>query len=143
MNSISRRKFTAALLALSGIAGCAALNVQTTHPTTEKTMFKLTILYPLTPEGKFDFDYYINTHMPLSLKRQGSAVKSVLVEKGYDAKMDGVEFAYVAICHFTYDSQEAFVEAFVPHAEELQGDIANYTDIKPIVQFSAIELSQG
>jgi len=106
-------------------------------------MFKLTILYPNAPQGTFDFDYYVQTHMPLSLERQGRAVKSVLVEKGYEGAMDGVEFAYVAICHFTYDSQEAFTNAFLPHAEELQGDIANYTNIQPVVQFSTVELEQN
>ncbi len=105
-------------------------------------MFKLTIMYPKSADGVFDFDYYIDKHMPLSLERQGSAVKSVLVEKGYDGETPGVEFAYVAICHFTYDSQQAFTDAFLPHAEELQSDIANYTNIVPIIQFSTIELDQ-
>ena len=108
----------------------------------EATMFKLTILYPSTPDGRFDFDYYLNKHMPLSLARQGAAVKSVLVEKGYDAAMPGTALAYVAICHFTYESQHAFTDAFLPHAEELQGDIVNYTNITPVIQFSMVELDQ-
>ncbi|QIB64953.1 EthD family reductase [Kineobactrum salinum] len=105
-------------------------------------MFKLTIVYPVTPEGVFDFDYYLDRHMPLSLTRQGAALKSVLVEKGYDGSMPGVSLAYVAICHFTYDSQETFLDAFLPHAEELQGDIANYTNITPVIQFSTVVLDQ-
>lgn len=105
-------------------------------------MFKLTILYPKSQDGWFDFDYYLNKHMPLTLERQGAAVKSVLVEKGYAVDMPGVEFAFVAICSFTYESQQAFEEAFVPHAEELQGDIANYTDIQPIIQFNTVELQR-
>lgn len=105
-------------------------------------MFKLTILYPNTPGGTFDFDYYLNKHMPLSLKRQGAAVKSVVVEKGYDPAMPGVEFAYVAICHFIYESQQAFTDAFLPNAEELQGDIANYTNLSPVIQFSTVVLDQ-
>jgi uncharacterized protein (TIGR02118 family) len=142
MANADRREFIMAALAL-GATGCTFVGAQAAQNTTEKTMFKLTILYPNTPDGRFDFDYYIKTHMPLSLKRQGQAVKSVLVEKGYDGAMDGVEFAYIAICHFTYESQDAFTNAFLPHAEELQGDIANYTDIKPIIQFSTVELEQG
>ncbi len=105
-------------------------------------MFKLTIMYPVTPGGKFDFDYYLNTHMPLSLERQGAAVQSVQVEKGYDPGMPGVALAYVAICHFTYESQDAFTGAFLPVAEELQGDIPNYTNIEPVIQFSTIELNK-
>jgi len=108
----------------------------------ENTMFKLTILYPNTPDAAFDFDYYLKTHMPLSLKRQGAAVKSVLIEKGYDAGVPGITFAHIVVCHFTYDSQQAFMDAFLPHAEELQGDMGNYTNIEPIIQFSTIEMSQ-
>lgn len=108
----------------------------------ENTVFKLTILYPNTPDGTFDFDYYLNKHMPLSIERQGAAVRSVLVEKGYSVDMPGVENAYVAICHFTYQSQDAFTDAFLPHAEELQGDIANYTNITPVIQFSTVKLDK-
>jgi hypothetical protein len=30
--------------------------------------------------------------------------------------------------------------AFGPHAEELQGDIANYTDIEPTIQISEVQI---
>jgi hypothetical protein len=34
------------------------------------------------------------------------------------------------------------LEAFLPHAELLQGDIAKYTDIEPIIQFSEERIFQ-
>jgi len=135
--------------ALAPIHQVAAQDMQQeTHQETHqekqrKTMFKLTIMYPVTPDGVFNFDYYLKKHMPLSLKLQGAAVKSVLVEKGYDGGMPGVSLAYVAICHFTYDSQQAFLDAFLPHAQELEGDIAKYTNITPVIQFSTVELDEG
>lgn len=138
---IDRRELIAVAVTM-GVSGYSSSIEFSDYKDAEKPMFKLTILYPNTADGKFDFEYYLNTHMPLSLKRQGSAVKSVMVEQGYEPNMDGVKFAYVAICHFTYESQEAFTGAFLPHAEELQGDIHNYTDIEPIIQFSSIRLDQ-
>jgi hypothetical protein len=33
---------------------------------------------------------------------------------------------------------KAFTDAFLPHADELQGDIPNYTDIAPIIQVSEL-----
>jgi uncharacterized protein (TIGR02118 family) len=52
----------------------------------------------------------------------------------------GSEPAYVAMCHYLFDSFEDFGAAFNPHAELLQGDMVNYTDIEPIIQISAVEI---
>lgn len=45
-------------------------------------MIKLSIFYPYSEDKKFDKDYYLNTHMPLTRKLQGDAVKHVEVEFG-------------------------------------------------------------
>jgi uncharacterized protein (TIGR02118 family) len=36
------------------------------------------------------------------------------------------------------DSIDAFNAAFGPHAKEIMGDIVNYTDISPVIQFSEV-----
>jgi hypothetical protein len=48
--------------------------------------------------------------------------------------------AYVAMCHFLFNSIEDFMAVFVPHAASLQSDMPNYTDIKPVIQFSEVVL---
>jgi len=103
-------------------------------------MIKLSILYPNTEGKKFDKDYYIKIHMPLSLKLQGDAVKHVSVEFGLSGALPGSPPPYIAICNFLYDSFEAFQMAFMPHADTLRKDIANYTDIQTIIQFSEVKL---
>jgi uncharacterized protein (TIGR02118 family) len=45
------------------------------------------------------------------------------------------------MCHFLFDSMESFMAAFAPHAARLQGDMSNYTDIKPIIQISEVLIS--
>ena len=40
------------------------------------------------------------------------------------------------MCHFICDSVQSFQEAFAPHAKEILGDIPNYTDLQPVMQFS-------
>ena len=52
-------------------------------------MIRLTILYPNMEGKKFDKDYYLNTHMPLTLKLQGDAVKHVSVEFGFSGGAPG------------------------------------------------------
>lgn len=104
-------------------------------------MIKLTIFYPNTEGKKFDKDYYINKHMPMSIKLQGAAIKTVQVDFGISG-MPGTAPSYVAMCHFIYDSYEAFEAAFMPHAEILMTDILNYTDIESVIQFSEVKINQ-
>lgn len=104
-------------------------------------MIKLSIFYPDIAGSKFDKDYYLNTHMPLSLKLQGEAVKGVTVEFGISG-LPGTKPTYIAMCHFVYESFESFGAAFMPHAEVLQDDIKNYTDIETIIQFSEVMINK-
>lgn len=103
-------------------------------------MIKLSIFYPNEEGKKFDKDYYLNVHMPLSIKLQGNAIKHVEVDFGFSGGMPGSKAPNVAVCHFLYDSFEAFQNAFMPHAETLMNDIANYTDIKTVIQFSEVKM---
>ena len=45
---------------------------------------------------------------------------------------------FAAICGFTCETAQAFTDAFLPVASQLQGDIPNYTDIEPIIQISEV-----
>ncbi len=105
-------------------------------------MIKVNILYPNKAGGRFDHNYYIHTHMPAAIKKLGPALRGVSVERGISGVTEGSEPAYIAGCHYTFDTIEAFLEAFMPHAAELQGDIENYTDIAPVIQYSELEISQ-
>ncbi|MHB9118586.1 MAG: EthD family reductase [Burkholderiales bacterium] len=105
-------------------------------------MVKLSILYPSREGGRFDMDYYLNTHMPLSIRLLGTALKGLNVEQGLSGGLPDSPAPYVALCHMLFDSPQAFYEAFMPHAETLQGDIPNYTDIEPLIQISAVRIAR-
>src|SRR2546425_668296 len=102
-------------------------------------MIKLSIFYPKAEGKKFDKVYYLNIHMPFSVKLQGEAIKHTEVEFGFSGGAPGTRPPFIAVCHFLYDSFEAFQAAFMPHAETLMKDIANYTDIETIIQFSEVQ----
>jgi uncharacterized protein (TIGR02118 family) len=104
-------------------------------------MIKVSILYPNTPGARFDFDYYVKTHMPMSIRLLGPRMRSVSVERGVESVEPASPPAFIALCHFTCDSRESFEAAFLPQAAVLQGDMPNYTDIVPIIQFSDITLA--
>jgi len=107
-------------------------------------MIKISILYPNTPGSRFDLKYYVETHMPMSIDLLGAhpGFKGVSVEQGLGGLIPGSEAAYVAMCHFLFDSLEDFIAAFTPHADVLQGDMPNYTDIEPVIQFNEVLISR-
>jgi hypothetical protein len=46
------------------------------------------------------------------------------------------------MCHFLFDTVEDFLAAFMPNAQVLQGDMPNYTDIEPVIQFNEVLISR-
>ena len=108
-------------------------------------MVKISIMYPHADAASFDMEYYLNTHMPMSISRLGAhpGFRGVSVERGIAAPQSGLPPAYVALCHFLFTSVEDFVAAFMPNAEALQADIPRYTNIAPVIQFSEVELAES
>lgn len=104
-------------------------------------MIRLTILYPNSEGATFNVDYYLGTHVPMSKRLQGSALKSFTVDQGFGTGIPDEKPPYLVIANLVYDSMDAFLEAFMPHMEVLQGDIANYTNVQPTIQFSQILLA--
>lgn len=101
-------------------------------------MIKVSVLYPNQPGARFDHDYYRNKHMPLLKARMGDSCKSYTVDKGIGGAGPGDPPAYIGMCHIFVDSVETFQAGFGPHADEIMGDIANYTDLQPVIQFSEV-----
>jgi len=106
-------------------------------------MIKISILYPNDKGSRFDLRYYVETHMPRSIALLSAhpGFKSVSVEHGLGGAMPGTNAAYIAMCHYQFDSIESFMAAFTPHAAELQDDMPNYTDIEPVIQFNEVLIS--
>jgi uncharacterized protein (TIGR02118 family) len=101
-------------------------------------LIKVSVFYPNKPGSHFDVDYYTKTHMPMALRLLGSALKGVSVEIGVSGAAPDLAPPFWAIAGFTCDSVQAFTEAFLPHAAELQGDIPKYTDVVPAFQISEV-----
>jgi uncharacterized protein (TIGR02118 family) len=101
-------------------------------------MIKMSVYYPAVRGSKFDHDYYRTRHMPLIQERLGDACLRYEIERGLAGGEPGSAPEFVAACHVYSPTLEAFQEALGPHRAEIRGDVANYTDIAPIVQFSEI-----
>jgi len=103
-------------------------------------MIKVSVMYPNTPDARFDFEYYRNRHMPLVKARLGDACKSCGIDKGLAGDNPGAPATYIAIGHVLGESIEALEAAYAPHADEIMGDITNFTNITPIAQVSEVLL---
>ena len=101
-------------------------------------MIKVSVMYPNNPGARFDHDYYRDKHTPLVKARLGDACKYYTVDKGLAGGAPGTPATYVGMCHIFCDSVEAFGAAMGKHAQEIMGDIPNYTDLQPVIQISEV-----
>ncbi|MFQ5660421.1 MAG: EthD family reductase [Gammaproteobacteria bacterium] len=96
-------------------------------------MIRVNVFYPRQEGGNFDYDYYLGTHIPMVREKLGDVLKRVEVYKGVAGAGGGPE-PYVTAASLFFDSVEAFENSFGPHAEEIMGDIPNFTNLEPTVQ---------
>ena len=106
-------------------------------------MIKVSVMYENKPNARFDHAYYKDKHMPLVKKRMGDTCNFYTVDKGVSGGAPGEPATFVAMCHIYCDSVDAFQRGFGPHADEILGDIKNYTDLSPIVQISEVVVGQS
>jgi uncharacterized protein (TIGR02118 family) len=101
-------------------------------------MIKMSVYYPANGGSKFDHDYYRTRHMPLIQQRLGRACLRYEIDKGLGGREPGSAPDFVAACHVYSPNLQRFQQAFSAHRSEIAADVANYTDIVPIVQFSEV-----
>jgi len=98
-------------------------------------MIIVTVMYPETEGARFDLDYYMKTHMPLVASRgQDLGLQSYQVVRGIGAPGGGKP-AFRVVAHLTVSSTQAFQSGMEVHGKEIMGDIPNFTDLKPVIQF--------
>ena len=103
-------------------------------------MIKVSVFYPNEEGKKFDMEYYCNNHMPMVQEKLGTALKGEAVEQGLSGAEPGSGPTYIAIGNLYFDTVEAFQSAFGPHAESINSDLPNYTNIQPMVQISEVKI---
>jgi len=98
-------------------------------------MIAMKIFYPNREDVWFDLDYYINHHMRMAKELAGTLCRGITIE----AAIDNKDLPYIAIGTELYESVEDYHTALDAHRELLRNDIANFTNITPIVQFLDIK----
>ena len=98
-------------------------------------MTTISVIYPRSEGAAFDFDYYEATHLPLVAERwRGAGLLGVEALRGVGAP-DGGPPPFFAIALIRFGSPDQFRAAATgEHAAEIMGDIANFTDVAPLLQ---------
>jgi uncharacterized protein (TIGR02118 family) len=101
-------------------------------------MIKISVMYPNKLGARFDHAYYRDKHMPLVKTRMGARCLYYTIDKGIAGAAPGTPPTYIGMCHIFCENMEAFNQGFGPHAAEIMGDVANYTDLNPVMQISEV-----
>ena len=100
-------------------------------------MYILTVTYPKTKGATFDFDYFRSKHLPEVGKAFGSfGLGYASVLRG-EQRVDGKEPAYFATTILSFRDEQGARDAVASDAAKaLIDDIANFTSVKPVMQFN-------
>ena len=97
----------------------------------------ITVLYPNTPGSRFDVDYFVKTHIPLVEEHWGAkGLTRVKLLKGAGTPDPQTPPPYQVITVLGFESAQAFRAAAKESGAVVLGDVANFTDVTPIVQIN-------
>jgi len=95
----------------------------------------VSVIYQLQPAQRFDLDYYLKSHIPLVSSRWGTlGLKGVQVLHGTGSPGGPAPVKLIALLDF--ESLEAFGAAIEKHGAEVLGDVPNFTEAQPAIQFN-------
>lgn len=101
-------------------------------------MIKVSVLYPNTPDARFDLDYYLKRHVPMVLERCAGAIKRGEIERGVAGFEPGSKAPFCIAAHLLFDSTESMQSAFGANLPEFIADLPNFTNLQPTVQVGEV-----
>jgi uncharacterized protein (TIGR02118 family) len=102
-------------------------------------VIRASFLYPVTSGGRFDFDYYLERHVPFARRLLGGlGLVKLEIDRGLSGEEPGSEPRWVCVAHLYFETLEGFYRAMQAAGDELGADMPNYTDLAIDVQVSDI-----
>ena len=97
-------------------------------------MERITVLYANKEGAHFDFDYYMKRHIPWV---SGLFGRPIEVRRGISSAA-GSQAPFVCLATILTTSTDEFKAVFSKDGAAILGDVPNYTNIEPIVQFDEV-----
>lgn len=89
----------------------------------------LQVMYPITDDTHFDYDYYVDTHLKIVGEHLGAFIDRTLVTKGVAGGPDTPPGFY-AIASIVFPTQDA-MDAAMAASGPVMGDLPNFTNVQP------------
>jgi uncharacterized protein (TIGR02118 family) len=104
----------------------------------EKGLIKVSVMYPFAEGKTFNMEYYETRHMPMVAGFLGSNLVKYTIEKGLASGIPNQPLPYMAIGIFYIKSLSDYQAAIGPNRDAIRADIANYTNIAPVILVSEV-----
>lgn len=105
---------------------------------TEKGLIKISIMYPYAEGKTFNMEYYETKHMPMVAAFLGSNLVKYTIEKGLSGGAPDQPLPFIAVGIFYVKDLSEYQAAIVPNINAIRADIANYTNIVPVILVSEV-----
>jgi len=93
----------------------------------------MTIVYQNGPDVRFDFDYYVSTHMPLIMRLYGESISRFELHRGLPGADGGLP-PYIATISIWIADVDAFERAAAEHQAGIRADVSKFTNAELISQ---------
>lgn len=104
----------------------------------------LAMQYPAESGSSFDWDYFLNQHVPLiETALDVGGTDRIEVALGLTGAAPGEAAAYQAVLLIDFDSITAFYHCWRQEQHRIMGDIVNFTNTRPEVQLSEVIVRPG
>lgn len=95
----------------------------------------VSVIYTLQDGQNFDIGYYLKSHIPMVQELfTPSGMTSVQVLEGTGSPAGPAPAKIIALLEFSSD--DGFQDAIAKHGARVLGDIANFTQTQPSIQFN-------
>jgi uncharacterized protein (TIGR02118 family) len=140
--NVDRRSvlFGAGTAAAAGVVASFGASTVEAHGRVDQVC--MTIVYQNGPDVKFNFDYYITTHMPLIMRLYGKSISRFELRRGQPGA-DGAAPPYVATITIWIADGAAFDAAQKEHQDGLRADVPKFTNAVLIAQRDCIVGTQS
>jgi len=99
-------------------------------------MIVVSVTYPAAAGTHFDLEYYRTKHVPLVQSLWGPCGLTAAEYMHGTGAPGGGTAAYFLVALLSFETKDAFENAGKQHGREIMGDVRNFTDVKPVVQFN-------
>src|SRR5690606_5220843 len=101
-------------------------------------MLRLTVLYPRQQGARFDFDYYVNRHLPLLNELLLPMGLAAIQAHAGEAGGPGGAPPDLMVASLDFPSSDDMRRAMSVHGAAIAADVGRCTDIEPLVQVGSV-----